>query len=65
MHSLQVRVDRGAPGQQLRDVLAPAAPGTVYLVDPLGNGVLRYPAGSPMGWIYEDLKHLLRYSQIG
>jgi hypothetical protein len=65
LHSVQLRVDHGAPGQQLRDVFAPAAPGTIYLVDPLGNWVLRYPPGSPMPWVYEDLKHLLRYSQIG
>jgi cytochrome oxidase Cu insertion factor (SCO1/SenC/PrrC family) len=65
MRPVQLLVDHAPAGRQLRDVFAPAAPRAIYLVDPLGNWVLTYPAGSPMQWIYEDLKHLLRYSQIG
>lgn len=43
------------------DALAPG----IYIVDPLGNVVLRYPldaAGKP---VLEDLKRLLKVSQIG
>lgn len=46
----------------------PASPATqpaVYLIDPLGNLVLRYgPEVDPKG-ILKDLERLLKYSQIG
>jgi cytochrome oxidase Cu insertion factor (SCO1/SenC/PrrC family) len=37
----------------------------VYIVDPLGNLVLRYPPQAPAADVLEDLKKLLRVSQIG
>lgn len=40
------------------------APG-VYIVDPIGNLVLFYPFEVDPKLILEDLKHLLRVSQIG
>lgn len=40
-------------------------PGTVYLVDPLGNWVLTYPAPVDAGGLFEDTKHLLKLSHIG
>lgn len=36
-----------------------------YLIDPIGNIMLRYPAEAPPEHIFNDLKHLLRISQIG
>lgn len=65
LHVINLRVDHGARGARLADVLTPATPGSVYLIDPLGNWMMRYPPGTPPLDIYEDLKHLLRYSQIG
>lgn len=41
------------------------APGSVLMIDPLGNWVLSYPPDTTPKNIYLDLKHLLRYSQIG
>jgi hypothetical protein len=44
---------------------APSAEGSVYLIDPLGNLVMRYgPEANPKGML-EDLKHLLKLSKIG
>ena len=40
-------------------------PNDVYLVDPLGNLIMRFPAGTPMKDIHRDLKKLLSISQIG
>ena len=37
----------------------------IYLVDPLGNLVLRYPIGVDPKFVLEDLKKLLKLSQIG
>lgn len=43
----------------------PAAPGNIYVVDPLGNWVLYYlPDDAPKGML-KDLKKLLRVSRIG
>lgn len=39
--------------------------GDVYLVDPLGNLVMRYGPDAPAKGMLEDLKRLLRLSQIG
>jgi len=46
-------------------VTGPLAPGEIVLADPLGNLVLRYPAGTGMKGIHGDLKHLLKISTIG
>ncbi|WP_120997901.1 hypothetical protein [Stutzerimonas urumqiensis] len=37
----------------------------LWIVDPHGNPVLRYPAGTPGKGVLEDLKHLLKISRIG
>jgi hypothetical protein len=37
----------------------------LLLVDPLGNIMMRYPAGIPGGDVLDDLKHLLKISRIG
>ena len=39
--------------------------GRVYLVDPLGRLVLRYPAAPDGRRMHKDLERLLKYSQIG
>ncbi len=44
---------------------APDDAGDIYLVDPLGNLIMRFPAGTGMKGIHRDLKKLLTISQIG
>jgi hypothetical protein len=39
--------------------------GRVYLVDPFGNLVMSYAADAPARGLLEDLKRLLKLSQIG
>jgi cytochrome oxidase Cu insertion factor (SCO1/SenC/PrrC family) len=51
-------------------MLLPAAPATqnsnrVYLIDPLGNLMMFYPPDAPAKGLLEDMKRLLRLSQIG
>ena len=43
----------------------PLAEGRLYLVDPLGNLMMTYPAAAPPGGIIKDLTRLLKYSRIG
>lgn len=40
-------------------------PGTVLIVDPLGNAVLAYDRGFAPTGVIEDLRRLLRFSQVG
>lgn len=37
----------------------------IYLIDPLGNLMLRWPADPDMKRMHKDLERLLKYSQIG
>lgn len=37
----------------------------VYLVDPLGNLMMRYPRGADPGGMIKDMARLLRYSSFG
>ena len=41
------------------------AEGDVFVADPLGNVVLRFPAGTAMKDMHQDLQLLLKASQIG
>lgn len=41
------------------------AEGDVFIADPIGNVVLRFPAGTAMKDMHEDLELLLKASQIG
>ncbi|MDF2867357.1 MAG: cytochrome oxidase subunit [Gammaproteobacteria bacterium] len=40
-------------------------PNGFYVIDPLGNIILSYPAGVVPDHLFKDLKHLLKVSQIG
>ena len=40
-------------------------PGNIYLIDPLGNLIMKYSEASTAEGIIRDLKRLLRYSRIG
>jgi hypothetical protein len=54
---------------RIREELAPgtdeAVQGFVYLVDPLGNLMMRYPEGADGKRMLKDLRRLLKVSQIG
>ena len=39
--------------------------GDIFLADPLGNLVLRYPASTELKGMYEDLQRLLKASGVG
>jgi hypothetical protein len=52
-------------GLALRETLGEHKAGTVYMVDPLGNWVLTYPAPAGADALFEDIKHLLKLSHIG
>lgn len=56
-------------GQSSRDTvlatLGEFAEGDVFITDPLGNVVLRFPAGTAMKDMHQDLVLLLKASQIG
>jgi len=39
--------------------------GRIYVVDPLGNLMMSYPATAPANWLILDLKQLLKLSHIG
>jgi hypothetical protein len=45
--------------------LAGDPPGHLYLVDPLGNLILRYPRDADPSRILRDIGRLLKASQIG
>lgn len=48
----------------VRGATSPAQPG-VYLVDPLGNLIMRYPPHADPDGMLDDLARLLRYSWVG
>jgi len=61
-------LDVAAGGEATNAVLqaigeAPA--GSIFLADPLGNLVMRYPAGTGMKGMHQDLQRLLKISTIG
>ncbi len=39
--------------------------GDIFLADPLGNLIMRFPQGTGMKDMHKDLKHLLKVSHIG
>lgn len=62
------RIDNPA-GQTLLETFPDAAQagglGRIYLVDPLGNLMMKYEATAPQKGLLEDLKKLLKLSHIG
>lgn len=53
------------PMQDYRRFFAGRDPQALYLVDPLGNWLMIYPAGAESKGILGDIRKLLRVSQIG
>ena len=58
-------VDSAAGRTLLEPFPAVAEAGRIYVVDPLGNLVMSYPAGSEPKGLIKDLEKLLRLSHIG
>jgi hypothetical protein len=50
---------------RIRAALGPVDSGHVLLVDPLGNLIMHFPQGTTMKDMHDDVKLLLRASQIG
>ena len=62
-HADLVAVDASAPdASALRDTLAGAADGAVYVADPRHYLMLRYDPGQNAKDLFDDLKRLLKYS---
>ena len=55
----------GEAGETLQPSIAPLAREYVYLVDPIGNLMMRFPRDTSMRDIHTDLKKLLKLSSIG
>jgi hypothetical protein len=49
----------------IREFIGPFNNGQIFMVDPLGNLMMSYPAGTDMGDIRKDVAHLLKLSGIG
>lgn len=62
---LEVYSGKLGPLWNLFKAASAQAPGTVYLVDPLGNWVLYYPPEDNGEALFDDTKHLLKLSHIG
>ncbi len=56
--SLRIQFDRAQQGMEECD-------NCIYLVDPFGNVMMRFPPELDPGKMYEDLMHLLKVSRIG
>ncbi len=56
--------DAGAPGESWRS-LVDASKHRFYLIDPLGNLMMRYPDQPEMQGMLRDLERLLKYSWVG
>ena len=65
-HPALVVVEPGSPvNHELAQVLGDRVGGDIFLADPLGNLIMRFPPETDMKGLHKDLKHLLKVSQIG
>jgi hypothetical protein len=65
-HPTLVVVEPGSPvSRELIPVLGDHVAGDIFLADPLGNLIMRFPQGTSMKDMHKDLKHLLKVSHIG
>jgi hypothetical protein len=65
MHPDLLTVPRGEAVEPLVKLLPEPDSQRIYLVDPLGNVMMFYAADTPAKGLLEDIKRLLRLSQIG
>jgi len=65
-HPELVVIEKSAPiAKALSDAVINREPGDVFLVDPIGNLIMRFPRDTDMKGIHTDLKQLLKLSRIG
>lgn len=65
-HPGVILIEAGTPARDvLEGALGPGSAGAVYIADPLGNVIMRFPAGTPMKDLHKDLSLLLKASRIG
>jgi hypothetical protein len=65
-HPGLILVEPGTPARATLDAaLGPGSAGAIYIADPLGNVIMRFPAGTPMKDLHKDLSLLLKASRIG
>lgn len=57
--------EAGPAGQRASDFFLPREKDAVYLLDPLGNWLMVYPASAEYKGILKDVKRLLKLSHIG
>jgi cytochrome oxidase Cu insertion factor (SCO1/SenC/PrrC family) len=62
---LLIAIATGQNWAELKRQFELASDSTFYLVDPLGNLMMRYPAQVPAKGILKDLRKLLKASQVG
>jgi hypothetical protein len=65
MHPDLITVTTGPAVEPLLALLPAANSQRIYLIDPLGNMMMFYGADAKAKGMLEDLKRLLRLSQIG
>jgi hypothetical protein len=65
MHPDLITVPAGPAVEPLLKLLPAANSQRIYLIDPLGNAMMFYEADAQAKGMLEDLKRLLRLSQIG
>jgi hypothetical protein len=59
------RLHRAEPGLAASFPAERAAADHIYLVDPMGNLMMRFPRGPDPGRMVKDLERLLKYSSFG
>ncbi len=65
-HPTLVVVEPESPvSRDLIPALGDRVAGDIFLADPLGNLIMRFPQGTSMKGMHKDLKHLLKVSHIG
>ena len=62
---LRVSTPQSAVGAQLASALAPLATEHIYIMDPVGNVILRYSLAPERKPFLKDLRKLLKLSRIG
>jgi hypothetical protein len=65
VHPDLITVPLGTAVEPLLKLLPAADSQRIYLIDPLGNAMMYYEADAGAKGMLEDLKRLLRLSQIG
>jgi hypothetical protein len=58
-------VSPGSESGDIQQLIGGSVSGEIFISDPQGNLVMRFPPGTSIQDIHKDLKHLLKLSRIG